>query len=53
MLVMPDVFVLLLKGAGSGVVDLTSASGILSATIAVVLFAAAYYIGKRILKIEL
>lgn len=52
MLVMPVVFVLMLKSMGADMVDLTSRTGRLSTTIAIVLFAAAYFVGKKILSIK-
>lgn len=51
MLVMPIVFVLLLKGLGAGVADMASASGRVASTIALALFATAHFISGRILRI--
>lgn len=52
MFVMPIIFVLLLKGLGAGVADMDSTIGRVASTIALALFAAAYYISGRILRIE-
>lgn len=52
MLVMPVFFVLLLKSMGADIVDLTSGTGRLSTTIAIVLFVVAYFVGKKILSIK-
>lgn len=52
MLVMPVVFVFLLKMMGSDMVDLTSPVGRISTTIAIVLFIISYLIGKKILAIK-
>lgn len=53
MLVMPVVFVVLLKAAGAGMSDPASPTGIAATSIAVVLFAVSYLLGKKILQIEL
>jgi len=53
MLVMPVVFTVLLKSMGAGVADMTSANGVLATTLALILFAAAYFISGRIMRIEL
>ena len=53
MLVMPMVFVMLLKGLGASIADMSSAIGRVSSTVALVLFALSYFISCRILKIEL
>lgn len=53
MLVMPLLFVLLFKMLGSEIVDLTSATGRISTTIAIIIFAIAYMLGKKILDIKL
>ncbi len=52
MLVMPVVFVFLLKRMGSDMVDLTSRTGRLSTTVAIIMFAAAYFASKKILNIK-
>ena len=53
MLVMPVIFVAIIKLSGSSFAnDFTTPSGILSTTIAIVAFIAAYIIGKKILNIE-
>ena len=53
MLIMPVVFVALIKLSGSGfAADFTTPSGLLTTTIAVIIFVVAYIIGKKILDIE-
>ena len=52
MMVMPVAFVFLLKMLGDEVIDLTSSSGRSATTVAVVLFVAAFLIGKKILDIK-
>lgn len=52
MMVMPVFFVMMLKMLGSEVIDLTSPIGRVSTTVAVILFVAAYFIGKKILNIK-
>ena len=53
MLCMPVVFILLMKSMGGDLVDLSSPVGIMSVTIALVIFVAAYFISKKILDIKL
>ncbi|MBQ8815279.1 MAG: type II secretion system F family protein [Lachnospiraceae bacterium] len=53
MLVMPVIFVYLLKQMGSDVINLTSSTGRTSTTIAVLMFAAAYWLSKKILNIKI
>lgn len=53
MLVMPVVFIFLLKMMGSDIIDLHSVRGILSTTAGLACFIAAYIAGKKILKIDL
>lgn len=53
MLVMPTVFTAILKWSGAGIVDLNSAAGFGSTTVALALFAIAYLISKRILNISI
>jgi tight adherence protein B len=53
MMFMPILFVFLLKMLGKEVVDLTSATGMVSTTIAVGIFVIAYFIGKRVLNIKI
>lgn len=52
MMCMPVVFVFLLKMMGSDMIDLTSATGRVSTTIAIVCFIVAYFISKKILDIK-
>ncbi len=52
MLVMPVVFVFLLKQMGSDMVDLTSATGRISTTVAIVMFVLAYLASRKILNIK-
>lgn len=51
LLVLPVVFVVMLKSMG-GMVDMSSAMGMISMTIAIVIFIAAYFISGRIMKID-
>lgn len=53
MLVMPIVFVFIMKTMGGGLIDLSSAIGVISVTISIVIFIAAYFVGKKILNIKL
>ena len=53
MLVMPVVFVFLLKNMGGELVDLSSPIGVVSVTVALIIFVAAYFISKKILDIKL
>ena len=53
MMVMPVVFVFLLKSLGTEVIDLTSAIGRVTTTVAIVIFVISYFIGKKILDIKL
>lgn len=53
MMCMPIIFVFLIKMMGTDMVDLSSAIGRISTTVAVVLFVASYFIGKKILDIKL
>lgn len=52
LLVMPVVFVFILRTMGGDLIDLTSAVGILSVTAAIVIFVLAYFLSKRILNIK-
>lgn len=53
MLVMPVIFILLMKSMGGELVDLSSPVGLLSVTIALVIFVASYFVGRKILDIKL
>lgn len=53
MLVMPVVFIVVLKSMGGDLIDLESPIGILSVTIALGIFVLAYFISKKILDIKL
>lgn len=53
MLVMPVIFIILMKSMGGDLIDLKSPTGILSVSIALVIFVAAYFISKKILNIKL
>lgn len=53
MLIMPVIFVVLLRSMGTEVVNLSSATGRMSTTLAVFCFAGAYLISKKILNIRL
>ena len=52
MLVMPVIFVFLLKNMGSDMVDLTSPTGRVTTTVAIILFAVAYFMSRKILNIK-
>lgn len=51
LLVLPVVFVVMLKAMG-GMVDLESAMGIISMTIAIAIFLAAYAVSRKVMKID-
>mgnify|MGYP000233742988 FL=1 len=53
MLVMPVVFIIVLKSMGGDLIDLKSPVGIISVTAAIAIFILAYFISKRILNIKL
>lgn len=53
MMAMPVIFVLLFKLLGSEIIDLTSVTGRISTTIAIICFAVAYALSKKILDIKL
>ena len=53
MLVMPVVFIVVLKSMGGDLVDLESPIGLLSVTAALVIFVLAYFVSKKILDIKL
>lgn len=53
MLFMPIVFVAMLKSMGGDLVDLSSPVGILCMTIAIVMFAIAFFVSRKILDIKL
>lgn len=53
MLVMPVVFIVVLKSMGGDLIDLQSPTGILSVSASLVIFIAAYFISKKILNIKL
>ena len=53
MLVMPVVFIVVLKSMGGDLIDLESPIGIISVTIALGIFVLAYFISKKILNIKL
>jgi len=53
MLVMPIVFIFLLKMMGSDMINLHSIDGILSTTAGLVCFIVAYFVGKKILTFDL
>lgn len=53
MLVMPVIFIVLMKSMGGDLIDLQSPTGILSVSIAIVIFVAAYFVSKKILDIKL
>lgn len=53
LLVMPIVFIQLMKSMGGDLIDLKSGVGILSVTASLVIFIAAYFIGQKITDIKL
>lgn len=53
MLVMPVVFIVVLKSMGGDLIDLQSPVGIMSVTAALIIFVLAYFISKKILNIKL
>lgn len=53
MLVMPVVFIVLLKSLGGELIDLQSPEGLLSVTVALIIFVIAYFISKKILDIKI
>lgn len=53
MLVMPVLFILVMKSMGGGLIDLTTAIGVLSVTIALVIFVVAYFAGQWITNIKI
>ena len=53
MLVMPILFILVMKSMGGGLIDLSSTVGILSVTGALVIFVLAYFISTKITDIKL
>lgn len=53
MMVMPIIFVFLLKSLGTEVIDLTSMVGRITTTVAILIFIASYFMGKKILDIKL
>lgn len=53
MLVMPILFIVVMKSMGGGLVDLSSPKGILSVTASLVIFIAAYFVGQWITDIKL
>lgn len=53
MLVMPVIFIVVMKSMGGDLIDLKSPIGIISVTIAIVIFVLAYFISKKILNIKL
>ncbi len=53
MLVMPVAFILLMKSMGGDLIDLQSPIGLLSVSISLVIFAASYFVSRKILDIKL
>lgn len=53
MLVMPVIFILLMKSMGGDLIDLQSPTGVLSVTAAILIFVASYFVSKKILDIKL
>ena len=53
MLVMPALFIVVMKGMGGGLIDLSTPVGVLSVTGALIIFVLAYFIGQKITDIKL
>ena len=53
LLVMPVIFIVLMKSMGGELIDLKSPMGILAVSIAIVIFIASYFVSKKILDIKL
>lgn len=53
MLVMPALFIIVMKSMGGGLIDLTTAIGVLSTTGALAIFILAYFVGQWITNIKL
>ena len=53
MLVMPVVFIVAMKAMGGDMIDLSTPTGVISVTIALVIFAVAYLVSRKILDIKL
>lgn len=53
MLVMPVIFIVLMKSMGGDLIDLQSPVGIMSVSAAIVIFVASYFVSKKILDIKL
>ena len=53
MLVMPVLFIVVMKNMGAGLVDLSSPTGLLAVTAALALFILAYFVGQKITDIKL
>ncbi len=53
MLVMPIGFILVLKSMGGDLIDLQSPTGILSVTVSLIIFIAAYFVSQKIMNIKL
>lgn len=53
MLVMPLIFIVVMKSMGGGLIDLSSGIGILAVTISLIMFIAAYFISNKITDIKL
>lgn len=53
MLVMPVIFILLMKSMGGDLIDLSSPIGLMSVTASLVIYVLAYFVSKKILDIKL
>ncbi len=53
MLVMPVLFILLMKSMGGDLIDLQSPVGLMSVSAAIIIFIASYFVSKKILDIKL
>lgn len=53
MLVMPVIFIVLMKSMGGDLIDLQSPVGIMSVSASIVIFVASYFVSKKILDIKL
>ncbi len=53
MLVMPVIFIILMKSMGGDLIDLQSPTGLLSVSIAIVIFVASFFVSRKILDIKI
>lgn len=53
LMIMPIVFVFIMRNLGGSMIDLDSPIGVLASTIAIVFFVVSYFVGKKIMNIKL